>query len=288
MSRLRISVGLAACAAVLALAVSSPAYAHTRGEGFVTGKFTASIFGQTISPSTPATASGKATIETEENGKGETINVLNIGPFKNVECRTVRGKSTVESENAPNMKMEITFSGCSYTEHVGTLVHHPHLRFKTPLVLELHGNGATKILKIDNTQETELKASGYSCKILIESQEIPLSAERNPYKEYETIQYSTETEEVEGAKLKKFPRGFYEYLGIEMHLKAVGTKWKPVVLTEEEEKKGKRSQCEYKRGEEGQFNKETGYVEQSSKIGLDFTEYKLKNGNIGFEPVKEE
>jgi hypothetical protein len=266
MKSLRIMIGLAVAVTALALA-AVPALAAKEKPKIPTGNFVASVAGGTITPATPAIA---------KSTEGE-VDTLSFGGIHNIECKGLSSSSTVEEEVSPDLNMELKFKGCKFAYHAGVFTKHSALKFKQPLHLELHANGSVKIMKIGEN-ETEVHVAGFKCKVTIPAQEIPLAAE-NKEGEFEAVEYSTEKETVEGGKLKKFPRGFFELLEVEfVKMKGLKFVYKP------EEGGREAEHCGYTRDEEGQFNPETGLVEGKWAFEGDLEEIKIKDGSIGFEP----
>jgi hypothetical protein len=267
MKSLRIMVGLIAGVATLALA-AVPALAVKEKPKVPTGNFIASVAGGTITPATPAIA---------KSAEGE-VESLSFGGIHNIECKGLSSSSTVEEEVSPNLEMDLRFKGCKFAYHAGVFTKHAALKFKAPLHLELHANGSVKIMKIGEN-ETEVHVSGFKCKVTIPAQEVPLGAE-NKEGEFEAVEYSSEKETVEGGKLKKFPSGFYELLEVEfVKMKGLKFEYKP------EEGGREAEHCGYTKGEEGQFNPETGLVEGKWAFEGFVEEIKIKDGSIGFEPA---
>jgi hypothetical protein len=268
MKGLRTTIGLAVALMALALAVA-PAYAAKEKPKVPTGNFIAEINGTTISPEKPAIA--------KSNNEGE-VEEFKFGGIKPITCKKISSTSKVESEKSPNLKMELKFSKCSYKIHNGVFTGSEPFKFKQPLHLELHANGSVKILTVEEN-ETEVKIPPYKCQIKIPQQEIPLAAEKKEG-EFEAVEYSTEIEKVEGGKLKKYPKGFFERLEVEF------TGMKHLLFEYKPEPGGKGAEkCGYVKGEEGQFNPETGMVE--GKWGFEgfVEEIEIKGGSIGFEPA---
>jgi hypothetical protein len=266
MKSLRIMIGLAVAVTALALA-AVPALAAKEKPKIPTGEFIASKTGMTISPATPVIA--------KSNNEGE-VEEFKFGGIP-VECPALSSTSEVESERSPDLKMDLIFKKCTFPIKVGVLTRNMPFKFKHNLHLELHANGSAKILKVA-ADETEVKIPPFKCHVLIPAQEIPLAAEKREG-EFETVEYSTETETVEGGKLKKFPRGFYELLEVEfVKMKGLKFEYKPEPGGKEADK------CGYVKGEEGQFNAETGMVEGVWHFEGDVEEIKIPGGSIGFEP----
>jgi hypothetical protein len=259
-------IGLVAMATALAVA-AVPAWAIKEKPKVPTGNFIASVNGQTISPEHPVTA--------KSNSEGE-VEEFKFGGIP-VTCAGLSSVSKVEAETSPDLNMELKFKKCGYPIKAGEITRTMPFKFKHNLHLELHANGSAKILKVAE-DETEVKIPPFKCHVTIPAQEIPLSAEGKEG-EFETVEYSTETETVEGGKLKKFPRGFYELLEVEfVKMKGLKFEYKPEAGAREAEK------CGYVKGEEGKFNPETGMVEGRWRFEGFVEEIKIPGGSIGFEP----
>jgi hypothetical protein len=181
--------------------------------------------------------------------------------------------SPVEAEKSPNLKMEVKFRKCLYNEGNSEVHHQDAVHFKKPLTLVLHANGAARVVKVEeNTPEIHVR--GYTCHFIIPEQEVPISAEKNPNKEYDAAEYATEEEEVEGSKLKTYPSGFRDRLDVTLNLAHVKTEYKP---------EGAGSNCEYQRGT-SKVNPKTGNVETLTHFELEIPEITIAKGSIGFEP----
>jgi hypothetical protein len=275
MKGLRIMIGLAVALMASALAVA-PAYASKEKPKVPTGNFIAEINGTTISPEKPAIA--------KSNNEGE-VEEFKFAGIKGIQCKENQGgsggitsTSKVESEKSPDLKMDLKFNHCRYPIKAGVSVRKMPFRFKQPLHMVLHANGSVKILTIEEN-ETEVKIPPFKCVYKIPQQEIPLSAEKKEG-EFEAVEYSTEVETTE--KLKKYPKGFFNRLEVEFtgmkHLKA---EFKP----EAGDKENPPEKCGYVKGEEGQFNPETGMVETTWGFEGFVEEIEIKGGSIGFEPA---
>ncbi|HYM55837.1 MAG TPA: hypothetical protein VES97_10770, partial [Solirubrobacteraceae bacterium] len=146
---------------------------------------------------------------------------------------------------------------------------------------EFHSNKAAVIgegegeIKIKKDSTLSIPVGKGACTVVIPEQTIPEKAERKPELEYEAASYTTE---FEPAKIKKFPSGFQEKLNIEMEFKKVESWVKPApgcapggVVNEVPETPG------------------FGYVVYGNgTMELELEEITIKNGNVGFEPKKEE
>lgn len=266
MRRARIVLGLATAVCAFG-ALSVPAFAAAPKEPTIFGEFTASITGQTLSPEDPGVASG--------HGEVETLKLAG----RTFECeKEMKSKALVTAERSSTFTTEIKLAKC-YTEYPegGGFYGKKYLKLKTPLLLEFHSNGSAnagggEADVIIHEDSADVTLSHSKCSFEIPDQTIPLKAVAKPEEEYEDATYETESESVEGGKLKKYPSGFHEELDITMEFKGIKTLEKP------------NETCYYKKGEEGKYNPETGYVEIGGGVFEgELEEIKLKGGNIGFE-----
>jgi hypothetical protein len=269
MRRARIVLGLATAVCVFG-ALSASAFAAPPKEPTIFGEFTASITGKTLSPESPGIATG--------HGEVETLKLAG----RTFECeKEMKSKALVTAERSSNFTTEVKLGKC-YTEYSegGGFFGKKYLKLKSPLLFEFHSNGSANAGSgeadvIIHEDSAEVKLTHSECSFLIPDQTIPLKAAARPEDEYESATYETESESVEGGKLKKYPSGFHEELDITMEFKGIKTLEKPTET------------CFYKKGEEGKYNPETGYVEIGGGIFEgELEEIKLKGGNIGFEEPK--
>jgi hypothetical protein len=269
MRSLKTMGGLVAALAMTAL-VASPAYAVKKEKPKVpTGNFIANINGQEISPTHKAIA--------KSNKEGE-IEEFVFGGIHGIECKSISSISEVESEKSPDLKMDLAFNGCTYPIKAGEFTRREPVKFKHSLHMVLHANGSVKIVQIAE-DETEVKVPPFKCKIKIPAQEVPLAAEKKEG-EFEAVEYGTEIETVEGGKLKKYPRGFFERLEVEFTaMKHLKMEFKP------EPGAKSAAKCGDVKGEEGHFNPETGMVEGKWGFVGALEEIEIHGGSIGFEPA---
>jgi len=278
MRRIRIAVGLAS--AVCAFGVlAAPALAKKETKEVVFGKFTASIPGGTISPSEPATASGHGEVTSLNLAKGALAISSCNKPLKST------GK--VESESSNTFLQNITFSQCYSKDAVNHEVVEERKVKTFRLAIEFHSNHSavagesapSEVKVVSPSTVTIPVAKGAACVVVIPAQTIPTKAERKPELEYEAASYETEKEE---AKIKKFPSGFREKLDIEMEFNKVESWLKPA------------PHCTYGGGTEGRYDNEEGtpaygyVVYNNGTLDAELEEISIKNGNVGFEPKKEE
>ncbi len=272
-------MGLTTAALALAL-FASPAFAKKEIEKHFFGEFTASINGQTIDPEHKVTAKGHGSSPREEE--------LALGPVK-LRCggaapplKEMTGVATVEAERSPNftitLKLKKCEAGVKGSSDPKTVFWEP-VKWTKPLTFTFHANGSAEVA---NTLEVEEAAAsilikGTTCPILVPRQTLPLLAERKPEQEFESAEFGTEEETVEGGQIKKFPSGIRERLDIFWELKKIQAKYKPT------------SKCEYLPEPEGKFNPETGYVEyKNGRFEGELEEIEVKKGELGFDAKKPE
>jgi hypothetical protein len=276
MRRLRMTIGLAATVTALAL-VAAPAYAHETPKMFF-GEFFANIPGSTVSPASPAAFTGKGTFTT-----------LTVGPYT-IKCNkneaepseygnVVRAKGEVTAERSTEFTTDVKFSKCDAIERLpGDVEAEVAVKFSKGLQLEFRSNGSAHLqdpeseVKILGKTSAEVKAAGNPCKVIIPEQSIPTNSEKDPNKEYDSAEYATNEEELEGAKAKKFPEGIQDKLNIVFELKLMRS-YVPV------EPKGK---CHYPKEPEGKYNEEAKAVEYTGQFDGEFENLTIKNGNLGF------
>src|ERR1700722_1711357 len=173
MRSLRITIGLAAAACVLAV-FAAPSFAVVKEkEKPFFGEFTASIAGQTISEASPATTKGHGEV-------GEFV----LGPWE-IECeKEIKSKGKIASERSENFTTEILFRGCTTKQKVGKggVEETKKLRFSKGLDFEFHSNGSANIgkseseVKLLNATSVSVVAAGDKCKLIIPAQSIPIQA----------------------------------------------------------------------------------------------------------------
>jgi len=275
-----LTIGLASAALALAI-LATPALAKKEVVYF--GHFTASIFGQELSPTNKAIA----------KGKGE-VSEFRVGPIECGETTlhklpTMTFKAEVESERSSELTAVIKFKGCYAALNFGKGGNFEEVKvsFGKGLKVEFHANGSASLgnpageVKILETAAIPVKVPGHKCKLFIPAQTLPVQAERKPEKEFEAIGYATEKEAVEEKELKKFPSGFKERLGITMELKKL-VSYVPV----------EAGKCEYKKGTEGKYEPEgegrPNRVEYNNgKFEGEFEELEIKKGEFGFDSTPE-
>jgi hypothetical protein len=277
-------IGLAVVACSMMAVFASPSFAKKEKVFF--GHFTSSINGKTISPTSPATA----------KGKGE-VDELKVGPLS-MECVTKSGftlaaTALVEAERSSNLTSTVKITGCKTDIKFGKGGNFTpaKVNFGKGIKMEFHANGSVAVgnpnppggeVKILETAPVEVKVAGQKCKLFIPAQSLPLASEKNPEKEYEAAEYASETEAVEGAKLKKYPSGFKETLDISWELKGIKS-YVPV----------EPGRCEYQKGEEGAYAPAEGelpnrVVYGGGKFEGEIEEMEVKGGNLGFDPTPSE
>jgi hypothetical protein len=270
MRSLRITIGLAAAACVFAIC-AAPTFAAAKEKLFF-GEFTASIAGKTISEAEPAVT----------KGHGE-VSEFRLGPWE-ITCESeLKSKGKVTAERSESFFTELSFKGCTTNQKVGKggVEETKKLKFSKGIDFEFHANGSANVgkseseVKILNPTSVTVKAAGDKCKLVIPAQTIPIQAEKNPEKEFESAEYGTETESVEKSQLKKFPSGIRERLNIFMEFKKI--------LTEVPVEPGK---CIYSKEPEGKFNPETKTVEFTNGVlEAELEEIEVKGGELGFDPT---
>lgn len=270
-------------------ALAAPALAKKEHPKVQFGKFIASIPGETISESTPATAKGHGVVL--EGPKGPGIE-LGGGALTIARCaKELRSSGQVVSEKSETFLQNVAFKNCyaqSYTGKNKEFLSETKLP-KFTIALEFHSNqsavagespGEVKI-KEKSTVVIPTPSKNAPCKVTIPAQTIPEKAVTKPEEEYEAAFYETEHEEVEGKhKLEKFPRGFYEELDIETEFLKVEAWIKP------------GEHCIDVSGE-GAEDKEVGspaygYVVYNKGVFfIELEEIKIKDGNLGWEEKSE-
>ncbi len=279
-----ILLGVAVAACVFGM-FAAPAFAKKKPKKEVVfGKFTASIFGKTISESEPATASGHGEIESEE----QPGIVLAGGALTVKECsRALHSTGKVDESRSNTFFQTVTFKDCWERRPVAAGTESVKLpTFK--LSFEFHSNksgviGEGEASEVKITKDSRVVVSiakKSACQVTIPEQTIPTKAKTKPNREYEAAFYETEKEEVTGKKkLKEYPSGFEEKLDIETEFKNVTAWIKPA------------EHCEFP---EGSIDKEPetpayGYVVyRKGHLDILLEEIAIKGGNVGFEPVEEE
>jgi hypothetical protein len=285
MRSLRITIGLATAACLLAV-YATPSFAAKEKVFF--GHFTASIFGQEISPTHPAIAKGK--------GEAST---LRIGPLQCAEedasgnpipAPVLNAKATVEAERSSNFTAIVKINGCKAILNFGKggVQENVKVSFGKGLKMEFHANGSAALgnpageVKILETVAVPIKVPGHKCKLFIPAQTVPVQDEKKPETEFEAATYGTESEAVEPKLIKKYPSGFKERLEIEWELKKV-VSYVPI----------EPGRCEYKKGTEGKFEPEGGGLPNRVEFnnGLfsgELEETEIKGGELGFDPTPSE
>lgn len=281
MRRVRILVGFAMALCAFG-AVASPALANKHKAKMIFGKFRASYpDGQTITPTTPATATGK--------GEMSELNLAGRGLLIH-DCKKVTATATVTEEKAEDFISNTKFKHC-----VGRVSDNGNGFVKNEKVsnfgirMEFKSNHSAKVGAEGEEEEGEvimkpthvtvyLGPKKTACTIALPEQTITAKAAKKPEKEYETADYETE---IFPAKMKKFPSGFQEKLDIEWEFDKVISWEKP------------SAGCDYVGGGEGEKDNtpETpayGYVVyKKGTFEAEIEEYSIKDGNLGFESKAE-
>jgi hypothetical protein len=286
MRSLRITIGLATAACTLAVS-ATPALATKEKPKVYFGHFTASIFGQTISPTNKALA----------KGKGEAGEPLKIGPIecateyegKSLPSPTLSLKAMVESERSSDFTAIVNVKGCYSVQPFGKggTEEKVKVSFGKGLKMEFHANGSAALgnpsgeVKILETAAVPIKVQGRKCKLFIPAQTVPVQDERKEEREYEAAEYGFEKEELEEHFWKKYPSKFKERLEISWELKKI-VSYVPV----------EPPKCGYKKGTEGKYEPEgegrPNRVEfNNGEFSGDVEEIEIKGGELGFDPVAE-
>jgi hypothetical protein len=220
----------------------------------------------------------KATVSGNVKGIGEA-GEMHIGPysFPNGCSKELKAKGMVEAGESTTIALGVKFAKCVAKRKLGGGIEEP-VTVHFTLGMEFHSNGFVEFgesnggVKISKAS-VSFKGSKSNCVVEIPAQTVPTSAEKNPEKEFEAVSYGTEKEKLfSKGQIEKFGE-FRERLFIEWELKAIDAN---VKIT---------PKCEYKKGEEGKFNPETGDVEfDAGKMEGELEEITLKNGNLSFIP----
>jgi len=282
MRSLKITTGLATAAVLLAVS-ATPALATKEKPKVFFGHFTASKFGQTISPTSTVTAKGKGTIST-----------FKVGPLT-LECATKSGftlgaKAVIEAERSSNFKTDVKISGCKTKLKFGSggVLEDATVSFGKGLAMEFHANGSAALgnptgeVKILETVPVQVKVAGHKCKLFIPAQDVPSKDLTKPEKEYEAASYGTSKELLEEKFWKKYPSHEKERLEISWEMKKIRS-YVPV----------EPGKCEYDKGTEGLYEPEgeglPNRVEfKSGVFEAELEEFEIKNGELGFDPTPSE
>lgn len=277
MRRVRIALGLAAALCAFGT-FAAPALAKKEKKEVVFGKFTASYpFGPEITPTAPAATKGIGELYSLELAKG----ALRISSC----AKELKSTGQVTSQSSNTIVQNITFNGCFAKVNLNKEITEEIKVPKFVLGMEFYSNGSAvagqpsevKIVK-PSTVTIQIGKKG-ACSVTIPAQTIPTKAEVKPEREFEAAFYETE---MEPANVKKFPSGFQEKLDVEMEFSKIESWVKP------------GAHCIYGPGEEGAFDKEEGtpafgyVVYGKGTLEAELEEITIKNGNLGFEPKKEE
>jgi hypothetical protein len=198
-------------------------------------------------------------------GKG-TAGEMVIGPYKFTECeKELRPTGGVIAGESETFSQEVKFSHCVADRPIGGGLEEPVLASFT-LGMEFHSNGSLKF----GPSSVTFAATDSMCEVTIPSQWVPASAEtKGEDRSFEQVSFGTETEQLEGAQMKKFG-AFRERLDIEWELKGVTA---TVKLT---------PTCKYK----GSHINAAGEAEfGGGRMEGELEEVTLENGNLGFVPA---
>jgi hypothetical protein len=279
MRSVRITLGLAVLLCAFGT-VAAPALAKKKGKPpVVFGKFIASFpSGRPITPEMPAEATGLGEL---------SLNVAE-GLLDIEECENGKTAGKVDSESSETIFQELSFKRCKDHTHLGgknsklTGVFKVKnfklaMEFRSNKSVEL-GEGAEDELEITKPSKVIIKTKGIPCTVTIPRQVLPAKEVGKPEKEYGIAGYETETFP---AKMKTFPLGVQEKLGIVVEYSKLVTWVKP------------NAQCIYGPGEEGTYDNtpETpafGYIVYSGGfVEADLEEISIKDGDLGWEPKPE-
>lgn len=205
----------------------------------------------------------KATASGLTNGIGEA-GEMTLGPYHFEECeRELRPHGSVTMGESETFFQEVKFSHCETTRPGGGGLEETTQATFT-LGMEFHSNGALKL----GPSPVTFEAAGATCEITIPAQWVPANAETEKGQEhlYESIEYETEKEKLEGGPAKKFGE-FRERLDIFWEVKGVHT---TVKLT---------PSCQYN----GSHLNAAGEAEFSNgKLEGELEEVTLQGGNLSF------
>jgi hypothetical protein len=244
---------------ILVLAVAACAFSVFTASAFAKDVFHASISGKT-------------------KGIGEAGEMA-LGPYKFPDgCeKELKAKGEVLEGQSTTIAQTIKFGKCIAKRKLGGGIEEP-VSVSFTLAMEFHANGFFETgeghgVTINHTS-VKFKGKKSYCEMTIPAQALPNAAEKNPEKEFEQVEYYTEKESTKGSPPQEKKYGPFRYrLGIEWELKGVNVNVK-ISPT-----------CEYKNGEEGKYNPETGEVEFSGgKMEGELEEITLKKGNLSFGP----
>jgi hypothetical protein len=279
MRSIRITLGLAVLLCAFGT-VAAPALAKKKAKPpVVFGKFTASYpMGKAITPEAPAAT----------KGSGEATELTLAEGLLNIEECNVKSSGKVDEESSEHLFQEVSFKHCYSYTHLGGKKSGLTGRFKVKnfkLAMEFRSNksvevgeGAEDELEIVRPSTVTIHTKGIPCKVTIPRQVLPAKENAKPEKEYGVAGYETE---ISPAKMKKFPDGFQEKLGIVVEYGKMTAWVKP------------NENCLYGPGEEGAYDStpETpayGYVVYGGgELEAELEGVEIKNGNLGFEPKPE-
>jgi hypothetical protein len=214
MRSVRIVVGLVAAVCAFS-AFTSAAFAKKPEEKKFFGEFNASRVSGPINEANPILVKSK---------EGE-VEEMKIGPYILKGC-TLSAKSNIDFEHSRRYNTTLSFGkckqiskpeGCAHCEEIKTV------HFKLGVVFD--ANRAAQLGKEGGfgleEGNVEFKSSGTKCIVKVLKQFIPGKDEEHPEKEYESAEYETSEEAVEGGKLKLYPSGFKDSVNIFMEFKKI-------------------------------------------------------------------
>ncbi len=282
MRRVRVVLGAAAVACAFS-ALTAPAFAHVEKPKAQFGEFVASVAGQNL-----ATEPGILKLHENE----AEVEELKLGPYtfgKNANeevCSKDLGVTgEVTAERSPTLFTELKFKKCNTAVHEGGFRETKAVNFT--LAVKFHANNSAEIgaggtgIEIVQPSVVHFKGALRKCIVEIPAQFVPGHAGEKPEVEYESADYSNESEPVENfeksKKLKEeYPSGVKERMEIELEFKKIVTYVKP------------EKSCEYEKGTEGKYITEgphAGYVEYSNGLlTAELDELEVKEGELKFEP----
>jgi hypothetical protein len=281
MRHVKVTLGIAAVVVCAFGAITSPAFAKEK-KAPVFGKFTASIFGRSISAAEPATATGTGEID-EMSLAGGALFINECG-------KEAKSSGKVVSESAETFFQNVKFSKCFAKVKLGNSGLTSRMKIPSfTLGMEFHSNHAAVIgeaeennLEIVRPSSVAVKIGKTTCTVVIPAQTIPVKAEKKPEKLFEAAGYETEEEAVTKRKeLSKFPSGFQQKLDIEWEFKKLMSAVKP------------NENCKYpETGSKFVSNPESPnfgmVVYNEGSFEGELEEITIKNGNVGFKPSPKE
>jgi hypothetical protein len=252
-------------------AFASVASAAPKEEKFF-GEFVASRASAPISEANPA----------KFKGLGEVEELNNIGGYDLQNCKmTASGNVVTERSKEFFARLKVKCTTFSTPEGEPNTKEAKKVHFN--LGVEFKANKSAQFGEPNEGEFHIVEGSGViakisssKCKVEIPSQFVPIKAGKNAEHEFEAVEYETESESVEGAKLKTFPSGFHTTLDIFWELKKVRS-----TLIVDGEK------CQHPEGGKIQEDGNVEYV--NGFFSGDLEELTLQKGNLEFdeEPPEE-